>query len=103
MIASDMLVSDYSGLIPDYSIMHKPIYLWTYDYVQYEEARGLYFDIRKVLPYAEKEEDLLQLIKDGYTDTQKDAVLKFQQKYAPVFGHGTENAVDLVWDKINDK
>ena len=103
MIASDMLVSDYSGLIPDYSIMHKPIYLWTYDYDQYEKARGLYFDIRKVLPYAEKEEDLLQLIKNGYTDTQKDAVLKFQQKYAPVFGHGTENAVDLVWDKISDK
>lgn len=100
MIASDILVSDYSGLIPDYSIMHKPIYLWTYDYEQYQETRGLYFDIREVLPYAEKEEDLLQLIKDGYTDTQKDAVLKFQQKYAPIFGHGTSNAVDLIYDII---
>ena len=102
MIASDILVSDYSGLIPDYSIMNKPIYLWTYDYEQYQETRGLYFDIREVLPYVEKEEDLLQLIKDGYTDTQKDAVLKFQQKYAPICGHGTSNAVDLIYDKVRE-
>lgn len=102
MIASDILVSDYSGLIPDYSIMHKPIYLWTYDYEQYEEARGLYFDIRKVLPYAEREEELLQMIKDGYTDTQKEAIIKFQQKYATVYGSATENAVDLIYRNINE-
>lgn len=100
MIASDMLVSDYSGLIPDYSIMHKPIYLWTYDYEQYEKVRGLYFDIRKLLPYAEEEECLLQMIKAGYTETQKEAVLKFQEKYAPIHGHGTENAVDLIFKNI---
>ena len=102
MIASDILVSDYSGLIPDYSIMHKPIYLWTYDYEQYEKVRGLYFDIRKVLPFADKEEDLLQLIKEGFTDEQQDEVLKFQQDYAPIYGSATKAAVDIIWNKINE-
>ena len=47
MVASDALITDYSGLMTDYSIMHQPIYLWTYDYEQYENTRGLYFDGRK--------------------------------------------------------
>ena len=100
MIASDILISDYSGLITDYSIMHKPIYLWTYDYEQYDKVRGLYFDVRKVLPYAEKEETLLSMIKNGYTQEQKELVYSFQQKYATVYGSASYSAVNLIYDKI---
>ena len=103
MIASDMLISDYSGLITDYSIMHKPIYLWTYDYDQYDKIRGLYFDIRKVLPFSEKEEDLLKMLKEGFTQEQQDMLYKFQQKYATVYGSATQNAVNLIFDKISNK
>ena len=100
MIASDILISDYSGLIPDYSLTHKPIYLWLYDYEDYERARGLYFDLRKVLPWAEDEEELLTMIKAGYTDEQKSCVQRFQLEYAPIYGSGTKNAVDLIWSQI---
>lgn len=103
MIASDVLVSDYSGLIPDYSIMHKPIYLWTYDYEQYQEARGLYFDIRRVLPYADNEEDLLSQIKNGFTAEQQVLVKQFQQEYAPVYGFATISTVDLIYNCITGK
>lgn len=100
MIASDILVSDYSGLITDYSIMHKPIYLWTFDYEKYQEARGLYFDIRRALPYAEKEEDLINLITDGFTHEQKEQVVDFQKLYATRYGSGTKNAIDLLFKEI---
>ena len=100
MIASDILISDYSGLITDYSIMLKPIYLWTYDYEQYEKTRGLYFDVRQVLPFAEKETTLLSMIKEGYTQEQKDMLINFQRKYATVYGFATRNAVDLIFKKI---
>lgn len=100
MIASDVLISDYSGLIPDYSIMEKPIYLWTYDYEEYTDARGLYFDIRKVLPSTPDEETLLSLIKTGFTEEQKDLVLKFKKEYATVCGSATTRAVDLIYNKI---
>ncbi len=100
MIASDILVSDYSGLIADYSILHRPIYLWLYDYEQYERTRGLYFDLREVLPYSESEEGLLNLIKNGYTEIQKNQIIAFQKKYAPVFGNGTKNAIELICHNI---
>lgn len=103
MIASDILVSDYSGLITDYSIMHKPIYLWTYDYEKYEKFRGLNLDVRKVLPSAEEEEVLLSMIKEGYSKEQKELLLRFQQEYATVFGTGTQNAVNLIFDYITKK
>lgn len=101
MIASDMLISDYSGLITDYSIMHKPIYLWTYDYEKYDKFRGLNLDVRKVLPYAEKEEMLLSMIKNGYSHEQKELLIRFQQEYATVYGSATRNAVDLIFNKIS--
>lgn len=101
MIASDMLISDYSGLITDYSIMHKPIYLWTYDYEQYDKFRGLYFDVRKVLPSTEKEEKLLSMIKEGYSKEQNEMLYRFQQEYATIYGSATRNAVDLIFNKIS--
>jgi len=101
MIASDVLVSDYSGLIPDYSIMGKPIFLWTYDYEQYDKARGLYFDIRKDLPATESESDLLRMImKENWNEIVQKNVIPFRNKYAPIHGHGTQNAVDLIFKNI---
>lgn len=100
MIASDILVSDYSGLIADYSILHRPIYLWLYDYEQYEQSRGLYFDLREVLPYSDTEEGLLNMIKNGYTEDQEKKVIAFQKKYATVYGSGTHNAVELICQRI---
>lgn len=100
MIASDYLVSDYSGLIADYSILHNPIFLWLYDYEQYEKARGLYFDLREALPYSVGEDKLLAMIKGGYNEEQKKQLIAFQKEYAPVYGSGTENAVELICKRI---
>lgn len=100
MIASDMLISDYSGLIPDYSLTHKPIYLWLYDYEEYDRVRGLYYDLRNLLPWAEAEDALLKLIKGGYSESQRQMVLDFQKQFAPIFGNGTPNAVNVVWENI---
>jgi len=44
LLVSDMLISDYSSIIFDYSILQRPILLFPYDLQKYEEARGLYFD-----------------------------------------------------------
>ena len=100
MIASDMLVSDYSGIIFDYCIMHKPIYLWTYDYDQYEERRGLYFDIRKELPSSGLEEEVITMIRNHDWNSIPDDVIRFQEKYETVYGNGTENSLNLIYDNI---
>lgn len=101
MIASDILVSDYSGLIPDYSITGKPIFLWTYDYELYERERGLYFDIRKELCSTSDEDKLLDLILHSDLKNNVEKMVKpFRNKYATVYGNGTYNAVELLYNNI---
>lgn len=102
MIASDILVSDYSGIIFDYCIMGKPIYLWTYDYDTYNANRGLYFDIRTELPYHESQEGLLQLIKDSNQDyIVNNYVIPFRNKYETEYGNATSKCLDLIYDNIH--
>ena len=101
MIASDVLVSDYSGIIFDYCIMEKPIFLWPYDYDKYDAIRGLYFDIRKELPYKEDQRDLLEMIK-GYDLKQlvDEYIRPFKEKYETEYGNATQKALDLIYKNI---
>lgn len=50
MIASDILISDYSGIFFEYAVTGKPMYCYSYDYDDYVKSRQLYFDIRKIIP-----------------------------------------------------
>lgn len=100
MIASDMLVSDYSGIIFDYCIMHKPIYLWTYDYEEYERRRGLYFNICEELPSSKEESEVIKMIKNHDWTIKPEKVYEFQQKYETVYGEGTINSLNLIYENI---
>ena len=104
MIAADILVSDYSGIIFDYCIMEKPIFLWTYDYDKYNKIRGLYFDIRKELPSKEKQEDLVRMIKDSnYSENVSKYVVPFKNKYETEYGNATSQSLDIIYDNIKIK
>jgi len=48
--ASDALITDYSSIFFDYSITRKPIVLFMYDYDEYMDEHGTYFDAR-TLPF----------------------------------------------------
>lgn len=51
IVASDVLVTDYSSCMFDMAIAGKPCFLYTPDLEQYlKDERGMYFDIRK-LPF----------------------------------------------------
>ena len=65
MIASDMLITDYSAISFDYSILCKPILCYAYDYETYLAERGTYFDIDDRYPNksCRTEEELLARIK----------------------------------------
>lgn len=101
MIASDVLISDYSGLIFDYCIMGKPIFLWTYDYEEYAKKRGFYFDMRKELPYEEEEEALLNRVSmRSERENSMACVNAFRDKYATEYGSATKKCLDLIYQKI---
>ena len=49
MKITDILISDYSSIMIDFSILERPIYNYIYDYDEYAKKRGMYFDLRKKL------------------------------------------------------
>ena len=101
MIASDLLVSDYSGIIFDYCIMDKPIFLWPYDYDKYNAIRGLYFDIRKELLYKEDQGELTKVIKEAdFKKVVEEYVIPFKNKYETEYGNATSKALDLIYNNI---
>lgn len=50
LIVSDVLITDYSSVVFDYSILGKPFVCFAYDYEDYLQERGCYFDPKVVFP-----------------------------------------------------
>ncbi len=65
MIAADVLITDYSAIAFDYSILCRPIFCYAYDYDTYLAERGTYFQIDERYPNksCRTEEELLARIK----------------------------------------
>lgn len=103
MIASDILVSDYSGILTEFGIQNKPMFCYAYDYDDYVKTRGLYFDVREDLPGGYMNEDeLLNYIKYGDREEIMNKVKIFRNKYIQVYGHSTETSLDIIYENIKE-
>jgi CDP-glycerol glycerophosphotransferase len=50
-LAADVLITDYSSVMFDFAVTHKPILFFTYDIEHYrDELRGFYFDLEEQAP-----------------------------------------------------
>lgn len=98
--ASDMLISDYSSVIFDYALTQKPIFVFSYDFDEYSEKRGLYFDIEKQLLAARNVNDLSQLILKN-ENVSKKYVKKFKDKYLNFYGQATKQSCEYIKNKLN--
>lgn len=78
LLISDALITDYSSVIYDYSILEKPMALYCYDYEEYKTKRGFYLDIKNLVPttFFKREEDLLNWIISDKKSTSEVKVLK---------------------------
>ncbi len=102
MIASDLLITDYSSIMFDYSILSRPIIIFAYDYDTYEKKRGMYFDLSKALPGGKiTESELLSLIKKEPCSESVDIVNAFRSKYVTEYGHGTKKTVEKIYQLMN--
>ncbi len=65
-ILGDLLITDYSSVFFDYSILKRPMIFYMYDLEEYQhELRDFYFDIKELPgPIVEKEKDLVKAIKE---------------------------------------
>ena len=102
MIASDLLISDYSGIFFEYAVQkNKMMYCYAYDYDEYIKTRGLYFDIRDSIPGGHlREDELLSLIKDGKNGNAVELLNHFRDKYVSQCGNAINICLDNIYSKV---
>lgn len=84
-IASDILVTDYSSVFFDFSILERPVVFYMYDLDHYaNEMRGFYLSIEELPgPIVNTEDDLIAEIRktEGWTADEK--YLEFKKRFNP--------------------
>lgn len=99
LIVADILISDYSATIFDYSILERPIICFGYDYDEYALDRGFYIDLEEEIPggVLKTQKDVIKKIKTlDYKDECK-KVAQFKNKYIKIGGNATEKCVNALF------
>ena len=70
---TDILISDFSSIIFDFSLLNKPIYYFVPDLDQYLDERGCFVDYRQLMKgcIAENEQQLVELIRKRVPGNEK--------------------------------
>lgn len=100
--ATDGLITDYSSVMFDYSLLDKPIYLYTYDQEEYVSERGTYLSLNELpFPKFEDAEILVNEISNAKEHTDRWA--DFKSKFAPFDNrNGAKEIIDhILFDKNN--
>lgn len=104
-LVADVLITDYSSVMFDYSILERPIIFYMYDRLAYQnEIREFYFDILEEAPgpIAETEDELFRCIKelDRYPMRYKEKYMMFKEKYSALDdGCASDKVVKLIQRK----
>lgn len=99
MIVADFLVSDYSSVMFDYSILDKPMFCYGYDYDSYKRDRAFVLDPQEafVSGVLKTEEELLQKIKTCNYQEECNNTKKFREKYFEYGGNATNTCIEKVF------
>lgn len=103
MFISDILISDYSATIFDFSILERPIISFAYDLKEYAESRGFYEDLENdVLPgdVFKTEKEVLHHIKTMDYQKECEKARKIKYKYVEASGHATDACINYLLQKI---
>ncbi|MBR1730563.1 MAG: CDP-glycerol glycerophosphotransferase family protein [Selenomonadaceae bacterium] len=104
-LVSDMLISDYSSVIADFTIQRKPVFIYAKDLDTYDRGMN---DVYFKLPFkiTRTEEDLIKSI-ENFDDTElKEQIDKFLTEigfYDQNLGHSSEKVVDVIKNVIDSK
>lgn len=104
-MVADVLITDYSSVFFDYSLLGKPIIFFTYDLKKYEgQLRGFYFDFKKLAPgdICETNDELLssldKVVAGNYSlsDEKRAFISQFSDWE---HGDATKKVVDLMLEE----
>ena len=103
-LLSDVLITDYSSVFFDFSILEKPILFYTYDLEEYrDELRGFYFDFETHAPgpLLQTTEEIIHHIQhiEEVEETYRSIRKEFKQQFSSLEdGNATARVVDEVFN-----
>ncbi|MEJ6400708.1 bifunctional glycosyltransferase family 2 protein/CDP-glycerol:glycerophosphate glycerophosphotransferase [Nicoliella lavandulae] len=103
-LASDILITDYSSVFFDYSILKRPILYFVYDYDNYAKIlHGFYLSMQKDLPgpLLKTNDEIVDAIKniDQIEQKYKERYAKFDERFNNwENGHAAEKVVNVLLD-----
>jgi CDP-glycerol glycerophosphotransferase len=105
LLASDILISDYSDCMYEFAFMDKPVFLFINDYEQYKKERDFYFDLFTLpFPHAMNTNELLQKIINFDTVQYLILLKEFFLKVGIVKdGTASKRVVDRISTEIGNK
>ena len=102
MLISDILITDYSSIMIEYSILNRPTVFFTYDLDEYlENERGFYYDFKSTVPgpIVYTSQELIDAIKND--DFDKGRLSQFvKTQFDEIDGHSSRRIVDYL---LNDE
>lgn len=101
LLLSDVLVTDYSSLMFDYSILNKKLILFQYDFEEYSSERGFMFDIKEYInseDIAYSEEEFISICKKLSLSDLKSNTLTMANNF---YEYREENGVSKLASKLN--
>lgn len=102
LIVSDFLVTDYSSVIFEASILDKPMAFLTFDLEEFIETRDFYYDFKSFVPGPIVDTDVqaAEIAKNGDYDMER--VRKFKrQAFGDTLGNACGNLKDLTIKLLN--
>lgn len=98
LVSSDILITDYSSIPFEFSILNKPMIFFPYDLKEYKRERGIWFNYESYMPgpIAYNTEDIINQIQKNNFDIGKITAFNNQwNKYSS--GQSTKNLVRHIY------
>ncbi len=101
MLISDILITDYSSIMIEYSALNKPTVFFTYDLDEYlANERGFYYDFKTTVPgpIVYTSDELIDVIHNS--DFDKSKISEFvKTQFDEIDGHSSERIVNYLLNK----
>ena len=105
LIASDILITDYSSIAYDFSILERPIVDFAYDYEEYKAMRGLNEDLEVMFPGSvfATQEGVIDHILAMDAAEEKKKTQRVKAKYVQGKGNATEVCMNFLKTRLGQK
>lgn len=99
MLTCDVLITDYSSLVFEYTLLDKPVIMFPYDLDEYDSERGFYYEYEELSPgpIVYSTEELVKVLLDIENTFEYDELKVYRDKFMSACdGNSTERIIEKI-------